>query len=168
MRLREILYLKWSDVDFNRNIIVVTQTKSNKNISIPMNGLVIKTIKNIKKDFEYLFCDVKTGKPFDSIKTSFGKALKRVGLYDVRFHDLRHTAATMMVMGGVDLVTVKEILGHSSIEMTMRYAHPTTEGKMNAVNALERQMATLDKLNIGSSAKLTSVTSAVSCTSQKA
>ena len=56
------------------------------------------------------------------------------------FHDLRHTAATMMVTSGVDLVTVKEILGHSSIEMTMRYAHPTTEGKMNAVKALERQM----------------------------
>ncbi len=60
------------------------------------------------------------------------------------------------------------VLWRESIEMTMRYAHPTTEGKMNAVNALERQMATLDKLNIGSSAKLTSVTSAVSCTSQKA
>ncbi len=73
-----------------------------------------------------------------------------------------------MVMGGVDLVTVKEILGHSSIEMTMRYTHPTTEGKMNAVNALERQMATLEKLNIGSSAKLTSVTNAISGTSQKA
>ncbi len=55
MRLREILYLKWSDIDYNRNIIIVTQTKSNKNRSIPMNGLVIKTIRNIKKDFEYLF-----------------------------------------------------------------------------------------------------------------
>jgi integrase len=42
----------------------------------------------------------------------------------MHFHDLRHTAATMMVVSGVDLVTVKEILGHSSIEMTMRYAHP--------------------------------------------
>ena len=41
-----------------------------------------------------------------------------------RFHDLRHTAATLMVMGGMDLVTVKEILGHSRIEMTMRYGSP--------------------------------------------
>jgi integrase len=147
MRLREILYLKWSDVDFNRNIIVVTQTKSNKNRSIPMGSLVVKTIKDIKIDSEYIFCDTETGKPFDSIKTSFGKALKRAGLSDVRFHDLRHTAATIMVMGGVDLVTVKEILGHSSIEMTMRYAHPTTEGKMGAIDVLERQMVDACKHN---------------------
>ncbi len=54
-----------------------------------------------------------------------------------RFHDLRHTAATLMVMGGVDVVTVKEILGHSRIEMSMRYAHPTTENKRKAVAVLE-------------------------------
>ena len=58
----------------------------------------------------------------------------------MRFHDMRHTAASMMVMSDVDLATVKKILGHSSIEMMMRYAHPTTEGKMNAVKAIERQM----------------------------
>ena len=122
--LREILYLKWSNIDSNRNIIIVTQIKSNKNRNITMNGLAIKTIDNIKRNPEYVFCDSGTGKPNHSIKTTFGKALKRAGLVDVRFHDLRHTAATMMVMSEVDLVTVKEILGHSSIEMTMRYAHP--------------------------------------------
>jgi site-specific recombinase XerD len=60
----------------------------------------------------------------------------------------------MMVMSGVDLVTVKEILGHSSIEMTMRYAHPTTEGKMNAVKALERQMEDTGSRNIVATAKV--------------
>ena len=153
MRLREILYLERRNVDFNRNIVVVTQTKSKKNRNIPMNGLVFKTLQGVVRKSEYFFCDPETGKPYHSIKTSFGKALKRAKLEGVRFHDLRHTAATMMVMSGVDLVTVKEILGHSSIEMTMRYAHPTTEGKMNAVNALERQMADLGKHNIGSLAK---------------
>ena len=81
--------------------------------------------------------------------------------HDVRFHDLRHTAATMMVMSGVDLVTVKEILGHSSIEMTMRYAHPTTEGKMNAVKALERQMEDTDSRNIVATAKVASMSKVV-------
>jgi len=74
----------------------------------------------------------------------------------MHFHDLRHTAATMMVVSGVDLVTVKEILGHSSIEMTMRYAHPTTEGKMNAVRALESQMADTYKHDTSTSAESTS------------
>jgi Site-specific recombinase XerD len=121
-----------------------------------MNDLVVQTIDKIISNSEYLFCDTKTGEPFDSIKTTFGKALIRAGLVDVRFHDLRHTAATMMVMCGVDLATVKEILGHSSIEMTMRYAHPTTEGKMNAVKALERQMWGTNNLNLGSSVNLAS------------
>jgi integrase len=80
------------------------------------------------------------GKPYHSINSTFGKALKRARLEGMRFHDLRHTAATMMIMSGADIVTVKEILGHSSIEMTMRYAHPTTEEEMNAVNALEKQI----------------------------
>ncbi len=128
MRLREILYLKWCNVDFNRNIIVVTKTKSKKNRNVPMNRLVTETLQGIERKSEYVFCDHKTGEPYHSVKTTFGKALKRAGLIGVRFHDLRHTAATMMVMNGVDLATVKEILGHSDIEMTMRYAHPTAEG----------------------------------------
>jgi integrase len=129
MRLREILYLKWCNVDFNRNIIVVTKTKNKKNRNFPMNGLVITSLKSIERNSEYVFCDPKTGELYHSIKTTFGKALKRAGLIGVRFHDCRHTAATIMVISGVDLVTVKEILGHSSIEMTMRYAHPTAEGR---------------------------------------
>lgn len=52
------------------------------------------------------------------------------------FHDLRHTAATYMVIGGVDLITVAEILGHSDIKMTMRYAHPTPENRQKAVAVL--------------------------------
>ena len=63
----------------------------------------------------------------------------------------------MMVVSGVDLVTVKEILGHSSIEMTMRYAHPTTEGKMNAVRALERQMEDMGSRNMVATAKVASM-----------
>ena len=58
--------------------------------------------------------------------------------YALRIHDLRHTAATYMVIGGIDLVTVKEILGHATIQMTMRYAHPTPENKRHAVEVLSK------------------------------
>ncbi|MEN6560258.1 MAG: tyrosine-type recombinase/integrase, partial [Acidobacteriota bacterium] len=57
-------------------------------------------------------------------------------LSNVRFHDLRHTFATNLVMNGVDLVTVKEILGHSEIAMTVRYSHPSDLRKMDAVERL--------------------------------
>ena len=54
----------------------------------------------------------------------------------MRFHDLRHTFATNLVMNGVDLVTVKEILGHSDISMTVRYSNPSDERKMAAVECI--------------------------------
>jgi integrase len=76
MILREILYLKWCNVDFNRNIIIVTQTKSKKNRNVPMNGLVIETLQSIERNSEFVFSGPKTGEPYHSIKTTFGKALK--------------------------------------------------------------------------------------------
>jgi hypothetical protein len=67
-----------------------------------------------------------------------------------------------MVESGVDLATVKEILGHSSIEMTMRYTHPTTEGKMNAVKALETQMVDIGKHHSSTEAKVVSIPKVIS------
>lgn len=61
---------------------------------------------------------------------------EKAGIKGLRLHDLRHTAATKMIEAGVDLVTVSKILGHSSIQMTMRYAHPTTENMKRAVDKL--------------------------------
>ena len=68
----------------------------------------------------------------------------------------------MMVMSGVDLVTVKEILGQASIEMTMRYAQPTTEGEMSAVSTTEKQMENLDKHHSSTEAKITKMQKVVS------
>jgi integrase len=169
MRLREILYLKWSYVDFNRNIIVVpkTNTKNKKTKKIPMNGLVVETLQGVERKSEYVFCNPQTGKPYYSIKTNFSKALKRAKLEGVRFHDLGHTAATMMVESGTDLATVKEILGVSSLEMVMRYTHPTTEGKMNAVKALERKMEDLGKHHSSTEAKMLSMPKVISNSNNK-
>ena len=102
-----------------------------------MNALVAATFKNIKREDQLIFYNPKTKNHLKDIYRSFKTACQKVGMPDMRFHDLRHTAATLMVTGGIDLVTVKEILGHSKIEMTMRYAHPTLENKRKAVAVLE-------------------------------
>ena len=136
MRKGEILNLRWNDIDFNEHYIYIKESKSNKTRKIPMNGVVAATLKDIKRQGEFVFMSPKTETRFIGTFRSFKTACRKAGVHDLRFHDLRHTAATLMVMGGTDLVTVKEILGHSSIEMTMRYAHPTPENKRQAVNVL--------------------------------
>ncbi len=70
------------------------------------------------------------------IENQFYKALKLSGIAKCRFHDLRHTFASRLVMSGVDIVTVKELMGHKDIKMTMRYSHPTPEHKKQAVEKL--------------------------------
>jgi len=101
-----------------------------------MNPVVKQTLKGIKREGDFVFCNIKTGTRFRDFFRSWKSAREKASMPDLRFHDLRHSAATLMVMGGVDLVTVKEVLGHSTIQMTMKYAHPTPENKRKAVNVL--------------------------------
>ena len=77
-------------------------------------------------------------KPLKDIRTAFKNACKRAGIKNLRIHDLRHTVATRLVLAGVDLATVSKLLGHSSIQMTMRYAHPTPEALKSAVSKLNK------------------------------
>ena len=77
-----------------------------------------------------------SGGRLKDIKTAWGNLVKAADVDDVRFHDLRHTFASNLVMAGVDLNTVRELLGHSDIKMTLRCAHLATEHKAAAVELL--------------------------------
>lgn len=76
------------------------------------------------------------GKAVQDIRTGFIGACKRAGIENFRFHDLRHTFASQLVMKGANLKEVQELLGHKDIKMTMRYAHLSQESKKKAVNLL--------------------------------
>lgn len=138
MRRGEIFKLKWNDIDFNKHFIYVKETKSNVMRKVPMNSFVADTLKRIKREGDYVFYNPKTKDHITDVKKAFRAACRRAGIKDLRFHDLRHSAATSMVTGGIDLVTVAEILGHSDIKTTMRYAHPTPENKRKTVDILAR------------------------------
>jgi integrase len=92
-----------------------------------------------------IFIFHRDGKPYGAVKTAFNNALRRSGIRYCRFHDLRHTFATKLVLSGVSLPVVKELLGHASIETTMRYAHPTPESKKQAVNMLDWRKVDSDR-----------------------
>lgn len=142
MRKSEILGLRWRDVDIKRNVIHLHDTKNSENREIPINKLVQSTIINVLKNPEsqYVFCN-SDGKPYGNVRKSFDTALEKAGITNFRFHDLRHTFASQLVMNGVDLNTVRELLGHKSIQMTLRYSHLSPDHKTRAVDLLGSKIA---------------------------
>ena len=86
-----------------------------------------------------MFTNPRTVKPYNDIKRSFGSACEEAGIEDFHFHDLRHTFASRLVRNGVDLNTVKELMGHYSITTTQRYLHSQAKEKMQAVESLAGQ-----------------------------
>ncbi len=93
-------------------------------------------------DSPWFFCK-KNGERYGNVRKAFEGTRKRPGIVDFRFHDLRHTFASHLVMAGVDLRTVQELLGHKSFEMTLRYAHLSPEHKKAALDTLCDKMATI-------------------------
>jgi len=94
------------------------------------------------KNGSYVFPN-KEGKPYVDIRKGFKTALGRTGIRNFRFHDLRHTFASHLAMGGIDLKTVQELLGHKSFEMTLKYAHLSSDHKKTAIEELGVKMQSL-------------------------
>jgi len=150
MRIGELLNLKFSDLDMTNKAITVRSTKTNDYRVIPMNRELFKLLDLLhahyinprtqgvtprnSRQLVYLIC-YPDGKRIKSIRTSFNKACKYAGVRATP-HTLRHTFASHLVMNGADLVTVKELLGHSQITTTMIYSHVSEEHKCREVEKL--------------------------------
>lgn len=138
-RLREILNLRWKDVDLERRVLYFdqTNTKSGKQREIPIDPDLMEVLQERRKKIflggdarEFVF--TRYGKHLEDIRTAFQKAKERVNEEakgavklgdDVTFHSLRHTFASWFVINGGDLVRLQKYLGHSTIALTQRYAH---------------------------------------------
>jgi integrase len=124
MRKGEILGLIWDDVDFRRGQILVRHSKNGESRVLEMNTLLSEILRQVRKrpQFPQVFLG-RNGRPVKSVRTAFDNACLRAGLSDFRFHDLRHTFASHLVMNGTNITTVKELLGHKTLQMTLRYSH---------------------------------------------
>jgi len=129
LREANVAKLRWSQVDLNRKMITIDaeEMKSGITIGIPLNATVIKLIKKQQGLHSvYVFCY--QGRPVKKASTrSFRKALKRSGIADFRWHDLRHTWASWHVMNGTPLHVLQELGGWASYDMVLRYAHLSAE-----------------------------------------
>ena len=151
-RKDEILSLKWENVDMKHGFINMVQTKNGERRQIPINDTLREMLKGLTRRLHvpYVFHvydeEKKTGNRFGSIKRSFVTACKKAGIHDFVFHSLRHTFASHLVMGGVDLTTVSRLLGHKSLTMTLRYSHLAPNHLTSAVNVLNSSMSINTKI----------------------
>ena len=131
MRRGEVLSLRWNQIDFGRGLILVQRTKTGRDRIVPMNSTVRETLAAIRQQAEgdQVF-------PINDVKRSFSYACVKAKIADFRFHDLRHTAATRLADRGADAFQIAAILGHSSIQMTARYTHATSDGLRRAMESL--------------------------------
>ena len=151
MRREEILSLEWErHVDLKHGFILLDVTKNGERREVPINQTLRETLQGLVRGISspYVFMD-ETGKRFKDVKRSFHSACRRAGIRDFRFHDLRHTFASHLVMAGIDLTTVSRLLGHKSLTMTLRYAHLAPAHMVKAVEALDETLTgnpTIQKL----------------------
>ncbi|MBO0246358.1 MULTISPECIES: site-specific integrase [Vibrio] len=141
MRKGEMLTLCWEHVNFENRYLTITSenAKSKKRRTIPLNDTVFSMLndwkaQNYSEESELVFTS--NGKPIDTYQYQWEQLLKDANIHNFRFHDLRHHFASKLVMAAVDLNTVRELLGHADLKMTLRYAHLAPEHKASAVNLI--------------------------------
>jgi integrase len=147
LRRGELFNLKWPDIDFlNQNLTVQGDgAKSGKTRHVPLNTEALTILRQWEKQTfgnsgkNGLVFPGKNGERLDNVNKSWKTLLEGTSIRDFRWHDLRHTFASKLVMAGVDLNTVRELLGHSDYKMTLRYAHLAPKHKADAVERLVMQ-----------------------------
>lgn len=140
MRKGELLSLEWSHVNFENKILTVDfqNAKSGSTRHIPLNTEAFNQLDNWQKmssSTGFVFKD-KNNQPLKDFPSIWSDVLDSAAITNFRFHDLRHHFASKLVMASIDLNTVRELLGHSDLKMTLRYAHLAPEHKAAAVNLI--------------------------------
>ncbi|HEY6457344.1 MAG TPA: site-specific integrase [Steroidobacteraceae bacterium] len=138
LRRGEVLKLRWSSVDFNRRLLTVEgrNAKNRQTRHVPLNEEAMNVLRRWREQ------SGGSAKVFDvatRFQTAWKKLLLRAGITHFRWHDLRHHFASRLVQRGVPLNTVRDLLGHSSVGMSLRYAHLAPDQRREAVAKLNEK-----------------------------
>jgi integrase len=159
LRLGELLALRWRDIDWTGSALLISRsitagvegsTKTDVTRQVPLADQAAGALDRLSKriDFvspgDYVFCNA-FGRPLDgsALRRRFKRARDAAGLRPLRWHDLRHTFGSLLVAGGLDLVSVKEAMGHAQLGTTSRYLHarPATETAAKFTSAFRASSA---------------------------
>lgn len=144
LRKSEGLRLIWPDIDRENRILAVGQTKSGKARYVPLTEYAMKWLLSVPRVVGVSQVFTKPNRqPWKDPRESFNTAKKAAKLNWVSLHDLRHFRATQWVRNGIDLRTVQGLLGHASIQTTMRYAHFAPKHAARSVHEVEKIEATI-------------------------
>ena len=141
LRRGELFGLLWSDVDLDREILTIqgSGSKSGRTRHVPLNAEALAVFMGWRAPMqraERLVFPGRNGGRLNNVRKAWTGVLEGAGIEEFRWHDLRHTFASRLAMRGVDLNTVRELLGHADYKMTLRYAHLAPEHKAAAVARL--------------------------------
>ena len=145
LRSEELLGLRWDQLDLDRREVRLVVTKSNRPRVVPLSNRAVAIFVATAPigNSPFVFTNPRTGHRYKTVKRAFQTACRRSGIEDFRFHDLRHTFASWAVQNGADLYRISRILGHSTLQMTTRYAHLATEQLHEVVNRTATSTATV-------------------------
>lgn len=140
LRRSEALGLAWADVDLDNGILIVRKDKRGKAKILPLSGPALEILKAQPRISEQVFPCVDE----DYLTQKFREATAAAGIVGFRLHDLRHNFASHLAMSGVDLLTLRDLLGHSDTRMTSRYSHLAAAHLRRAVEKLPEAFERLE------------------------
>src|SRR5258708_1853972 len=126
-------------VEVRPNHVLIPKSTNGRPRTIPLSsvakGIVFELLAD-ESTSDYVFANPDTGKPYTNIGKSFAAACDVAGIEDLTFHDLRHTFASRLKEAGVDAITRRDLLGHSTVQMSDDYTHSSAESRLRAVESI--------------------------------
>jgi integrase len=123
MRRGELLGLRWENIDLARQTALLPDTKNGTPRTVPLSTAAVELLKSLPRNISGEVFPIK----YFTLDAAFKRAVKRAGLKDFHFHDLRHTAITAMAVKLPNLIELSAVTGHKSLAMLKRYYHPDVE-----------------------------------------
>ncbi len=139
-RLREILNLRWTEVDFERGMLNLSDSKTGKK-SVVLNAPALSIIAALSRVGDYVISGDCPTQPRSDLKRPWTVVTRRAGLEGIRLHDLRHSFASVGAGASLGLPVIGKLLGHRSVETTQKYAHLDADPVRRATNTIGATIA---------------------------